>query len=53
MIPAIKKTMDAVEALLKVLVTAALISFTLLVAVQVAARYVFNSPLPWSEQAAR
>ena len=49
----VKKTLDAVELLLKCVVTATLTAFTVLVAIQVVSRYAFHSPLPWSEQTAR
>ncbi len=49
----LKKAMDALEMMLKTTVTAVLIVFTVLVAVQVISRYVFHSPITWTEQAAR
>ena len=47
------KIFDKVEAFLKIVCGTLLVSFVILTLVQVIMRYVFNSPLSWSEQLAR
>ena len=47
------KALDKVEKALKTIVVMTLVVFTILVAIQVFSRYLFNSPITWSEQAAR
>lgn len=49
----IKKCFDTVEWGLKGISGLLLVAFTVLTLVQVIARYVFQAPLSWSEQAAR
>lgn len=53
MLKTVGKIFDKVEAFLKIVCGTLLVSFVILTLVQVIMRYVFNSPLSWSEQLAR
>ena len=48
-----KKILDALESVLKMICAILFIGIMLLIAAQVLSRYVVNSPLSWSEHAAR
>lgn len=48
-----KKPLDRLEQIVEILMIVLVAAFTILVGVQVVSRYVFNSSLTWSEQAAR
>ena len=49
----LKKILDALESVLKMICAILFIGIMLLIAAQVLSRYVVNSPLSWSEHAAR
>jgi TRAP-type C4-dicarboxylate transport system permease small subunit len=49
----LKKILNSLERCLKCLVTVLLIVFTIMVALQVISRYIFNNSLTWTEQTAR
>lgn len=48
-----KKPLDRLEQIVEIIMIVLVAAFTILVGVQVVSRYVFNSSLTWSEQAAR
>lgn len=48
-----KKTLDLIQKLINIFLSAAIFAMTLIIFFQVISRYIFNSPLVWSEELSR
>ncbi|MDU5085992.1 MAG: TRAP transporter small permease [Anaerococcus vaginalis] len=48
-----KKTLDLIQKLINIFLSAAIFAMTLIIFLQVISRYIFNSPLVWSEELSR
>ena len=48
-----KKTLDLIQKLINIFLSVAIFAMTLIIFLQVISRYIFNSPLVWSEELSR